>query len=216
MAIKLSIDLSDATFAELSAVIGYAHQLGVDADEKLTFEGTVLNIEFDGDLQFDDVFDAFDEAEIELDNPREDGPIYADDLIDEDEDYRAQTKSPINDEVINEIRDGISSFVDGIVNGLGQGRRGGRYGDFGGPRGPRGPRNDGPFGPFGPFGPDTAVRVSSGYGRVLASKSNIFSTLQQEADCKPDHACQPHRAQTKPRHLEIRPGVGVAVGVPVE
>lgn len=50
MAIKLSIDLSDATFAELSAVIGYAHQLGVDADEKLTFEGTVLNIEFDGDL----------------------------------------------------------------------------------------------------------------------------------------------------------------------
>lgn len=57
---------------------------------------------------------------------------------------------------------------------------------------------------------DTAVRVSSGYGRVLASKSNIFSTLQQEADCKP------HRAQTKPRHLEIRPGVGVAVGVPVE
>ncbi|AJE67888.1 hypothetical protein [Corynebacterium glutamicum] len=149
MAIKLSIDLSDATFAELSAVIGYAHQLGVDADEKLTFEGTVLNIEFDGDLQFDDVFDAFDEAEIELDNPREDGPIYADDLIDEDEDYRAQT----NDEVVNEIRDGISSFVDGIVNGLGQGRRGGRYGDFGGPRGPRGPRNDGPFGPFGPFGP---------------------------------------------------------------
>ena len=153
MAIKLSIDLSDATFAELSAVIGYAHQLGVDADEKLTFEGPVLNIEFDGDLQFDDVFDAFDEAEIELDNPREDGPIYADDLIDEDEDYRAQTKSQINDEVINEIRDGISSFVDGIVNGLGQGRRGGRYGDFGGPRGPRGPRNDGPFGPFGPFGP---------------------------------------------------------------
>ena len=63
---------------------------------------------------------------------------------------------------------------------------------------------------------DTAVRVSSGYGRVLASKSNIFSTLQQEADCKPDHACQPHRAQTKPRHLEIRPGVGVAFGVPVE
>lgn len=36
MAIKLSIDLSDATFAEMAAVIGYAHQLGVDPDEKLT------------------------------------------------------------------------------------------------------------------------------------------------------------------------------------
>ena len=56
MAIKLSIDLSDATFAEMAAVIGYAHQLGVDPDEKLTFEGTVLTIEFDGDLQPDDLY----------------------------------------------------------------------------------------------------------------------------------------------------------------
>ncbi|BAU96555.1 hypothetical protein N24_2293 [Corynebacterium suranareeae] len=153
MAIKLSIDLSDATFAELSAVIGYAHQLGVDPDEKLNFEGSVINIEFDGDLHFDDVFDAFDEAEIELDEPRgsrAEGPIYADDLIDDDstEDYRSRSKSQINDEVINDIRDGVTGFVEDVMNGLGQVGR--QYGDFR-PRGSRG-RNDGPFGPFGPFG----------------------------------------------------------------
>lgn len=157
MAIKLSIDLSDATFAELSAVIGYAHQLGVDPDEKLNVEGNVINIEFDGDLHFDDVFDAFDDAEIELDHPREDGPIYAEDLIDDEnmDDRRHQSSRNFDDELVNDIKDGVNTVVNGVMDVLsGSGRFGeagsgfNRGNNFGGPRG------NGFLGPFGPFGPN--------------------------------------------------------------
>ena len=149
MAIKLSIDLSDATFAELSAVIGYAHRLGIDPDEKLTFNDNVITLEFDGDLHFDDVFDAFDEAELELDEPGQDGPIYAEDLIEDEDDLRSNRSSQsrgFDEEVINDIRDGVNTFVEGIMNGLGQVSRNNNFNKN------RGFRNDTPFGPFGPFG----------------------------------------------------------------
>lgn len=163
MAIKLSIDLSDATFAEMAAVIGYAHQLGVDPDEKLTFEGTVLTIEFDGDLQPDDLFMSFDdglEDVTDLDTPEDrEGPLYVEDVIDPDdlgdvddhEEYRARGPrrggAPADD-VLNDIGDAVNKFVQGFMNG----RDGRGYGDFGrGFDGPAGPL--GPFGPFGPFGP---------------------------------------------------------------
>lgn len=149
MAIKLSIDLSDATFAELSAVIGYAHRLGIDPDEKLTFNDNVITLEFDGDLHFDDVFDAFDEAELELDEPGQDGPIYAEDLIEDEDDLRSNRSSQsrgFDEEVINDIRDGVNTFVEGIMNGLGQVSRNNNFNKN------RGFRNDNPFGPFGPFG----------------------------------------------------------------
>ncbi|WP_080793976.1 hypothetical protein [Corynebacterium pacaense] len=140
MAIKLTIDLSDATFAEVAAVIGYAHQLGVDPDEKLNFEGSVLSIEFDGDLQPDDVFGGLDEAE---DADPEDGPLYVDDIVDADEDTRYRRRPrPQRDpaaDLINEVGDAVKNIVDGFILGAerpdGRGHRGRGYGNFG-PFGP--------------------------------------------------------------------------------
>ncbi|ALC06400.1 hypothetical protein CDES_10090 [Corynebacterium deserti GIMN1.010] len=158
MAIKLSIDLSEATFAELSAVIGYAHRLGIDPDEKLKFEDGILNLEFDGDLQFDDVFDRFDEAELELDGPELDGPIYAEDLIDDEDiqERRAGAHSKFDDDSVADIKEGVNNFVNGVIDAIngaasqGNRERRGRYGNFGDFGGGFG----GPFGPFGPFGPN--------------------------------------------------------------
>ncbi|GAB3589811.1 hypothetical protein CFAEC_09695 [Corynebacterium faecale] len=168
MAIKITIDLSEATFAELSAVIGYAHQLGADPDEKLTFDGGVLTIEFDGDLQHDDLFTAFgeglDEDDIQFDSPEDlDGPLYVEDFVDTDDlrdhsgrdEYRGRRShrdSSPADDVINDIGEAVNKLVQGFMGDRdGHGGRGGRgrgYGDFGGFGGPAGP-----FGPFGPFGP---------------------------------------------------------------
>ncbi len=160
MAIKLSIDLSDATFAEVAAVIGYAHQLGVDPDEKLNFEGSVLNIEFDGDLESDDLFVSFEDDALDIDpTDDEDGPLYVEDLIDADDndEYRSRRHrqdNPISEEVIGDIGDAVNNLVQGFLfgkdtggHGRGQGRGG--YGSFGGNSG----RPFNPFGPFGPFGP---------------------------------------------------------------
>lgn len=173
MAIKLTIDLSDATFAELSAVIGYAHQLGVDPDEKLTFHEGVLTLEFDGDLQHDDLFTAFgaglDDDDIEIDTPDDlDGPLYVEDFVGPDDfsdhpdhdDYRAgrpRRDASTADDVINDIGEAVNKLVQGFMGDRdGHGGRSGRgrgrgYGDFGGFGGPAGPF--GPFGPLGPFGP---------------------------------------------------------------
>ncbi|MFP7364395.1 hypothetical protein SFC07_01240 [Corynebacterium callunae] len=141
MAIKLSIDLSDATFAELSAVIGYAHQLGVDADEKINFEGNVLSIEFDGDLEPDDVFPPFEDAEMEYEGIGEEGPIYVEDLIDEDDEPRPRRhrdERPYTEDVVGEIGEAVNNFVQGLIASRGRGHGPG-YGNFGGPFGPFGP-----------------------------------------------------------------------------
>lgn len=143
MAIKISVDLADATFAELSAVIGYAHQLGVSAEDKLTFEGTVLSIEFEADHEPDEIFTPFEDAD--FDDTDAAGPLYVDDLIgadrerEEDAHYRARRRGerPSNEDVVTEIGEAISNFVQGIIGDNGRGGRGG-YGSFG------------PFGPFGP------------------------------------------------------------------
>lgn len=145
MSIKLTVDLSDATFAEVSAVIGYAHQLGVDPDEKLSFEGSVLSIEFDGDLQQDDIFASFDDDD--EDTATEDGPLYVDDIVDAEEDgqHRRHRPRPEHDpaaDLINEVGDAVKNIVDGFILGAdrprGRGFRGRGYGNFG-PFGP-GPR----------------------------------------------------------------------------
>lgn len=166
MAIKLSIDLSDATFAEMAAVIGYAHQLGVDPDEKLTFEGTVLTIEFDGDLQPDDLFMTFDDGMedlTDLDSPDDrEGPLYVDDVLDVDDlgaaddrgHYRprgSRGEDSAAEDVLNDIGEAVNKFVQGFMNGRDNGGYGDFGGGFGGPAGPFGPL--GPFGPFGPRGP---------------------------------------------------------------
>ncbi|WP_293951402.1 hypothetical protein [uncultured Corynebacterium sp.] len=163
MAIKLTVDLSDATFAEMAAVIGYAHQLGVDPDEKLTFEGTVLTIEFDADLQHDDLFmnlgEGLDDDDIEVSG---DDPLYVEDLLSDEEmgdlgaeeEYRARhprRDNPTADDVINDIGEAVNKIVTGFMGGR-NGRNGRGYGDFGGFGGGF-PGAAGPFGPFGPFGP---------------------------------------------------------------
>lgn len=163
MAIKLTVDLSDATFAEMAAVIGYAHQLGVDPDEKLTFEGTVLTIEFDADLQHDDLFmnlgEGLDDDDIEVSG---DDPLYVEDLLSdeergdlgEEEEYRARhprRDNPTPGDVINDIGEAVNNIVTGFMGGR-NGRNGQGYGDFGGFGGGF-PGAAGPFGPFGPFGP---------------------------------------------------------------
>lgn len=137
MAIKISVDLADATFAELSAVIGYAHQLGVNAEDRLSFEGTVLSIEFEADDAPGDFFTPFEDAELE--DPDTDGPIYVDDVIGDEARYRARNRDerPFNEDVVSEIGEAISNFVQGIIGDNGRRGRGG-YGSFG------------PFGPFGP------------------------------------------------------------------
>ena len=151
MAIKLSIDLSDATFAELSAVIGYAHQLGVDPDETIHFENNVLSIEFDGDLQPDDVFSPFEDAEMEYEGISDEGPIYVEDLIDEEDEPRRRHRDErsYNEDVVGEIGEAVNNFVQGLISGRDRGRGRGPgfgpgYGNFGGPFGPFGPGSNRP------------------------------------------------------------------------
>lgn len=168
MSIKLTVDLSDATFAEMAAVIGYAHQLGVDPDEKLTFEGTVLTIEFDADLQHDDLFlnlgEGLHDEDIDLGAGSDgEGPLYVENFIDSDdldddldaeEEYRARQprrKGSTADDVINDIGEAVNNIVSGFLGGN-NGRDGRGYGDFRGGF-PGGFPGGGPFGPFGPRGP---------------------------------------------------------------
>lgn len=154
MAIKITVDLSDATFAEMAAVIGYAHKLGVDPDEKLNFEGTVLTFEFDADLEHDDLFLNLEEEDADLGTSDEEGPLYVEDFlsdedldgIDAEEGYhtrRSPREDPSAAEVINDLGEVVNKFVNGFIGG-GNNRNRPGYGDFG---------NGNLFGPFGPFGP---------------------------------------------------------------
>ena len=53
MSVQLSIDLSDATFADLRALVDAARTAGVDSRARLEFEDTTLIVTADGTVLLD-------------------------------------------------------------------------------------------------------------------------------------------------------------------
>lgn len=86
MALNLSIDLSDASFGDLVALVDAARSAGMDPTDEISFDGTTLSLSVDVDAFFPSFADRRDDAGGELIDPEDlDDEDFADTEILDDE-----------------------------------------------------------------------------------------------------------------------------------
>lgn len=88
MALNLSIDLSDASFGDLVALVDAARSAGMDPNDEISFDGTTLSLSVDVDAFFPSFADRRDDAGGELIDPEDLGDEdFADTEVLDDDEY---------------------------------------------------------------------------------------------------------------------------------